>query len=122
MVPKFNNLISLDGYIPICLVGSLYKNLSKLLAGQLKRVLDSLILISQSTFMPRRQLLDSVLVANEIVDYATRENKDCLLFKVDFEKAYDIVSWDFLRFMLKRMGFVANWLKWMEALVLSSQI
>lgn len=41
------------------------------------------------------QVLDSVFVANEIMDQATSEKKDYILFKVDFENAYDSVSWDF---------------------------
>lgn len=100
LVPKSNNPSSLDGCIPIFLVGSLYKKFSKLLAGRLKRVLGSLIASCQSALVPRRQLLDGVLKANETVDFATRENKDCLLFKVNFEKEYNMVSWDFLRYML----------------------
>lgn len=50
-------------------------------------------------------MLDDVLVANEIVDFSTSENKDCLLIKFDFEKEYDMVNWDFLRYMFQRMGF-----------------
>ncbi|XP_058726606.1 uncharacterized protein LOC131597964 [Vicia villosa] len=74
---------------PICLVGCLYKAAAKLLAGRLKRVLNSIISPCQSAFVPGRQLLDGVLVANEVVDYARKEGKNCMLFKVDFEKAYD---------------------------------
>jgi len=37
-------------------------------------------------------LVDGVLVANEMVDYAKRRNKQCLVLKVDFEKAYDFVN------------------------------
>ena len=33
---------------------------------------------------PGRQFLDGVLVANEVVDYARKEDRDCLLFKVNF--------------------------------------
>lgn len=108
--------------MPISLVDRLYKILSKLLAGRMKRVLGSLISSGQSTFMPGRQLLNGVLVANETLDFATSENKDCLLYKVNFEKTYDMASWEFLRFMLQRMGFGANWLIWMEILVFSSQM
>ena len=46
-----------------------------------------------------RSLLHSVLVANEVVEEAERSGKNCLLFKVDFEKAYDSVSWSFLFYM-----------------------
>lgn len=87
---------------------------------RLKRVLNSLILENQYAFVPGRQMLDGVLVANEIVDYAPRTKKESLLFKVDFDKAFDRVSWDFLRYMMKRMGFRSIWLKWMEAIVFTS--
>lgn len=55
-------------------------------------MLESLIAKNQSAFFLGRQLLDSVLVANEIVDYSTRVKNECLLFKVYFEEAYDMVS------------------------------
>lgn len=45
-----------------------------------------------------------------------------MFLKVDFEKAYDRVNWNFLRFMLKKMGFGVNWCKWMEACVFSSHM
>ncbi|XP_058732648.1 uncharacterized protein LOC131604205 [Vicia villosa] len=48
-----------------------------------------IISLCQSAFVPGRYLLDGVVVANEAVDYARKEGKVCILFKVDFEKAYD---------------------------------
>ncbi|XP_050902141.1 uncharacterized protein LOC127111472 [Lathyrus oleraceus] len=46
----------------------------------------------------------------------------CMLVKVDFEKTYDCVWWDFLRSMLRRMDFGARWCGWLEALVFSSSM
>lgn len=46
--------LSLDDYKPTCLVGSLYKILSKIFWGRLKKVLGSLVARSQSTFVPGR--------------------------------------------------------------------
>lgn len=37
---------------------------------------------------------------NEVVDYAKKRRKECLNFKVNFEKAYNSVSWSFLGYML----------------------
>ncbi|GKV00730.1 hypothetical protein SLEP1_g13370 [Rubroshorea leprosula] len=51
-----------------------------------------------------RQLMDSVVIANEVIDEAKRKNIKSFLFKVDFEKAYNKVSWDFIDYMLYRMG------------------
>jgi hypothetical protein len=39
-----------------------------------------------------RQILDGILIFNEVVDEARRAKKELLLFKVDFEKAYDSVD------------------------------
>lgn len=66
--------------------------MAKLLASRLKCVLDGLISHSQSAFVLGRQILYSVFVANEMVDQETREKKDNILFKFEFEKAYDNVN------------------------------
>ncbi|XP_058726368.1 uncharacterized protein LOC131597708 [Vicia villosa] len=68
-------------------------------------------------FTPGRQLLDGVPVANKAIDLSTRTKKDCLFFKVYFKKAYDKVNANFLRFVMKKMGFRELW---MEACVFTS--
>lgn len=65
---------------------------AKLLARRLKGVLDLIFSLCQSAFVLGRKFLDGTLVANEAVDYAKKEEKNCLLFKVDSKKAYDKVS------------------------------
>ncbi|XP_058780621.1 uncharacterized protein LOC131654295 [Vicia villosa] len=110
LIPKKESPSRLDDFRPICLVGCLYKAISKLLASRLKKVLNSVISEVQSAFVPCRNLLDGVMVANEIMDYAVKEKKGCLLFKVDFEKAYDSVNWPFLFWMLKKLGFGERWI------------
>ncbi|XP_058726432.1 uncharacterized protein LOC131597777 [Vicia villosa] len=122
LIPKNNNPLGLDEYRPICLVGSIHKIISKVLAERLKKVIGKVISSSQSAFVPGRQLLDGVVVANELVDYATKAKSEVLLFKVDFEKAYDKVNWEFLRAMMSTMGFGDRWLRWMKAIVFSSHM
>ncbi|XP_058733653.1 glucan endo-1,3-beta-glucosidase-like [Vicia villosa] len=65
-----------------------------------------------------RQFLDDVLVAKELVDFTTKEKKECLLFKVDFEKAYDNFSWNLLRIMLHKFDFGDLWMKWSNMSIL----
>lgn len=105
LILKKDNLLDLDDYIPICMVGCICKIISKVLVGRLKNVIGGIISSSQSAFVLGRHLLDGVVVANELVDYANKEKTGCLLFKVNFEKAYDKVSWSFVWFMLRNMGF-----------------
>lgn len=95
MIPKSNILVGLDDYRPICLVGSIHKIIFNVMAGRLKKDIGSVISNSQSAFIPGRQLLDGVMVANELVDVSVKEKKRCLLFKVDFKKSYDKVSMEF---------------------------
>lgn len=49
--------------------------------------------------------MDGVLILNEIVDLMKREKKECLFFKVDFEKAYATFLWDYLNDVLMGMNF-----------------
>ena len=104
LIPKVADPQYLNDYRPISLIGCMYKIVAKLLAKRLKRVLPSIINEAQSAFIEGRHLLQSVLIANEVIDKAKRSTKSCLIFKVDYEKAYDSVSWDFLLYMLKRSG------------------
>ncbi|RVW77211.1 Retrovirus-related Pol polyprotein from transposon RE1 [Vitis vinifera] len=52
-----------------------------------------------------RQILDAVLIANKAVDSRLKDNVGGVLCKLDIEKAYDCVSWNFLLVVLKEMGF-----------------
>jgi len=102
---------------PISLLGCLYKLLAKVMARRLASVMNSIISPVQSAFLKGRHLVDGVLVINELVDYAKKEKKECLIFKVDFEKAYDSVDWGFLEYMMIRVGMCEKWVNWMKAYV-----
>lgn len=64
--------------------------------------------------MEGRNLLQSVMVTNEVVEEAKRGRNKCLVFKVDYEKTHDLVSWEFLLYMLKRMGNGTKWIGWIK--------
>ena len=53
--------------------------------------------------------MDAVLIANEIVDEKKRSREEGVIFKIDFEKAYDHVNWDFLDHVLEKKGFSPRW-------------
>ncbi|MCH81419.1 LINE-1 reverse transcriptase like, partial [Trifolium medium] len=120
LIPKKDHPQELSEYRPICLIGCLYKLLSKILAGRLKRVLGKVISGCQSAFLPSRQIMDGVVVLNENIDLAKRRKNECMIFKVDFERAYDTISWNYLESMMKKMGFAEKWLSWMKACVFES--
>jgi hypothetical protein len=80
-------------------------------------VMDLVIAPNQSAFIKGRNLVDGVLVVNEVVEWAKKSKKECLIFKVDFEKAYDSVGWGFVEYMLQRFGFCSKWIEWMRACI-----
>ncbi|PNY11183.1 cysteine-rich receptor-like protein kinase [Trifolium pratense] len=108
LIPKVNSPSSISDFRPISLLGFLYKLIAKVLEKILAKVIDSFFTSNQLAFIKGRNLVDSVLVVNEVLEMAKKSRRDCLIFKVDFEKAYDSVDWDFLEYMLHRSVFAKN--------------
>lgn len=92
------------GYRPISLVGCLYKLLAKTLAIKLKQVMGSIILKTQNSFLPGRQILDCSLLANESIDAMFKVGWPGVVCKVDIEKAYDHVNWGYLDMSSRENG------------------
>ena len=122
LIPKVENPQQLGEFRPISLVGCLYKIISKALSLRLKKVISKVIDVRQSAFLEGRGLMDSVLIANEVFDEYKRKRKSCVFFKVDYENAYDSVSWDFIYYMLWRLGFCDRWIHWIKGCLESTSI
>jgi len=122
LVPKVRDPVMLEQYRPISLVEAMYKIIFKVLAGRIKQVLSSIIDESQSVFIKDRGILDSVLMANEVAEDLRRGGRSGLCLKVDFEKAYDSVSWAFLYDMLHRMGFHSKCISWIRGCMESATV
>ena len=64
--------------------------------------------------MEGRQIFDAVLIANEAIDSILKSNRVGVLCKLDIEKAYDRVNWNFLLEVLEKMGFGRRWINWIR--------
>ncbi|RVW54014.1 Transposon TX1 uncharacterized 149 kDa protein [Vitis vinifera] len=86
LIPKKGGAEDLGDFWPISLSGGLYKLLAK--------------------------ILDASLIANEVIDFWHKRKKKGLICKLDIEKAYDSINWNFLMNVLLKMGFGSRWMEW----------
>lgn len=117
----YKDPLTLGDFRPISLIGCLYKIMSKMLAGRLKLVVGSTIGEFQTVYIEGRNILDSPLIVNEICAWAKKVKKKILLFKVDFDKAFDIVNWEYLESIMMQMGYGEKWRNWIKGFLGSSR-
>ncbi|GJU39610.1 putative reverse transcriptase domain-containing protein [Tanacetum coccineum] len=89
--------------------------IAKILANKLSKVVDKIVSHEHTAFITNCQILDGPLILSEVIDWYKKRKKKMLLFKVDFEKAFDSVSWRYLDFMLCNLGFGLTWRSWIKA-------
>lgn len=77
----------------------------------MKLVLPSIILETQSAFVPKRLITNDVLVAYELVHFLNNQRKGkegFMSLKLDMSKADDRMMWDFLERILLKYGFAGR--------------
>lgn len=88
----------------------------------MKKVMPKLFSSCQTTFVQNRQTIDGVLAIYEIMDFARWHKKEYMLIKLDFEKAYERVSWAYIRDIIRITGFRSRWMSGMESCVFISSM
>ncbi|KAK3224602.1 hypothetical protein Dsin_004464 [Dipteronia sinensis] len=114
LIPKIAKPETMKDFRPISFVGSMYKVLVKILANRLRKVMNTIIGEAQMAFVKQCQIVDSFVIASEIIHNWKKDSKGGLVVKLDFEKAYDSVDHSFLDSILGGMGFGLKWRKWMN--------
>ena len=116
LIPKIPNPETTAHYRPISLCNTVYKILAKILVNRMRPILQRIIHPTQSAFIPHRTIHDNILIAHEIVNKFKhmKGKKGYVALKLDMEKAYDRIEWDFLLSCLQQLGFHATWINWIK--------
>jgi hypothetical protein len=106
--------INSDSFI---FLNCLYKWFTKILTIRLEPIAERIIHKSQIDFIKGRNVMNSVLTLHEIIHGTKRKKKIGVVLKLDFEKAYDKVCWEFLIQCLKKRAFSETWCEWVALVV-----
>ncbi|GJW44645.1 hypothetical protein Tco_0073444 [Tanacetum coccineum] len=113
LIPKIQSPLRVNDYRPISCCNVLFKCISKILANRIKHSLEYLVSPNQSAFVPGRSISNNILLTQEIMhNYHLNRGTPRCAFKVDIQKAYHTVDWEFLRRILHGFGFHARIVSW----------
>ena len=104
----------LENWRPITLLNCLYKIYSKTIAQRINQVLPQIIHSDQCGFVTGRYIGECVRTTMDVLEWANRKEKVGLLLLIDFKRAFDSISFDFIIKTLDYFKFgdtIRNWVK-----------
>lgn len=116
LLDKGKDRCLLKNWRPISLLNVDYKIIAKAIANRFTKYLPNLINNNQAGYVKDRNILDNVRTVVDILEYLKEKQLPGILINVDFEKAFDSLSWTFLQTVLQKFNFGESFRKWIELL------
>lgn len=93
------------------------------MVNRTRPLLATIVSPTHSSFLPGRGCNDNILVVQE----AMHSLKKCagmgnFIMKIDLEKAYDRIDWEFLRWVLQDTGLPSTWISLIIFCITSSKL
>ena len=107
----------LKNWRPISLTNSDYKILAKVLALRLSDVISTVIHDDQKGFIKGRRISDIIRELDDVIEYQKFKLQPGIILAIDYEKAFDTVSSDFILDAFKSFGFGPYFMRWVETLM-----
>ena len=102
----------LKNWRPISLLNVIYKLASSVIANRIKSVLNKIIHEDQKGFISGRFFGENIRLIYDILYETKRQGLPGLILSIDFEKAFDTVSWKFINKTLAYYNFGPSIQKW----------
>ena len=102
---------------PLTLLNTLYKLVSGCIADRIKPTLNKLINPDQKGFVSGRYIGEVIRSTYDTLHYAKEKMRTGLLLCIDFEKAYDCISFNYIQKCLKFFNFGDDLIKWVKILL-----
>ncbi|CAL8167543.1 unnamed protein product [Prunus armeniaca] len=106
LVPKAERPTSIPQLRPISLCNTLYKVVSKIHVARLRPLMSKLVSPTQVSFVLGKRITDNIVVAQELLYKfkISKRKKGFVAWKIDLSKAYDHLSWNFIREVFWEVG------------------
>ena len=107
LIPKCLGPETLSQFCPISLCNTVYKIVTKIIVCRLRPIVGNLVSLFQAVFVPGRRGLDNVVIAQELIHSIHRKKGRLgqLILKLDLEKVYDRLEWNFIHEVLSFFKF-----------------
>ena len=121
LLAKVSNPEWMNNFRPISLCNVVYKALTKAMVHRPQPILMKVVGPTQRNFILGRLIEDKVVLVQEIIHSMMRKKagKKWMLIKIDLEKAYDRLRWDFVEDTIRRLGIPDRWVNWITSCVSS---
>jgi hypothetical protein len=88
LLPKQKETTHIKQFRPICLLNVSFKIFTNVTVNRMTGVTRKLVSLSQTTFIPGRNIMDGVVMLHETIHEIHRKYMSGVILKLDFEKAY----------------------------------
>ena len=111
----------LKNYRPISLLKTDYRIHAKCLALRLSKVIANLINEDQVGFIKGRKSSTVIRLIDDIIEYMNDENKPGILLALDYSRAFDSISKEFIIWSFKKFGFGEAFVNWVKVITKNTE-
>ena len=106
----------LEHWRPISLTNTDYKILAKCLANRLCTVINTIVNEDQVGYIKGRNVSNNLRTIDDVLEYLRFKEKPGILLALDFQKAFDSISKNYMIHAFKRFGFGTDFVQWIQVL------